>query len=143
MQNRRGFIKRMLALCGISTLGWLFHPLRTLAAEPETLVNIGKVDLYPEGQPVRAKSAVTWPAGESVDIPGIFIIRWGEQVTALSDLCTHRSCPVEWDTQDNYFECPCHRAQFDIKGNVRRGPAKKPLLSYSARIENGYVVVQL
>jgi Rieske Fe-S protein len=46
---------------------------------------------------------------------------------ALSTSCTHACCPVAFTGSG--FQCPCHGAEFDIDGNVTKGPASEPLPS--------------
>jgi cytochrome b6-f complex iron-sulfur subunit len=50
-----------------------------------------------------------------------------ESVRALDDRCTHLGCRYNWNQTEQVFQCPCHGSEFDIKGNVTRGPASKPL----------------
>lgn len=47
---------------------------------------------------------------------------------ALSAVCTHAGCNVEWtgDTQKPLV-CPCHGSAFALNGNVQNGPANAPL----------------
>ena len=40
--------------------------------------------------------------------------------------CPHRGCQVN-QTDENYFECPCHGARFDIEGRAVMGPTTKDL----------------
>jgi Rieske Fe-S protein len=48
-------------------------------------------------------------------------------ITALDDRCTHLGCRQKWNPQRQLFECPCHGSEFDIEGNVKRGPATRSL----------------
>ena len=57
---------------------------------------------------------------------------------ALSAICTHKNCEVEYLGRDKEFFCPCHRSRFALDGRVLRGPAKVPLARYDA--ENALVV---
>jgi len=51
---------------------------------------------------------------------------------ALSAICTHKGCEVEYRANAKEFVCPCHGARYGLDGLVRRGPAKKPLAQFNA-----------
>jgi Rieske Fe-S protein len=57
---------------------------------------------------------------------GFFIIRRGDQLFALSAICTHRKCRLNAEP-DRSFHCPCHGSTFDPNGHVTEGPAKRDL----------------
>jgi len=59
---------------------------------------------------------------------------------ALSAVCTHLGCIVEYDPQKEIW-CPCHAAFFDLRGNVKSGPAPRPLPSYPVAVVGGKVLV--
>ncbi|KZX15340.1 cytochrome b6-f complex iron-sulfur subunit [Methanobrevibacter cuticularis] len=46
---------------------------------------------------------------------------------ALNGKCTHRTCNLRWNTAEKKWECPCHGAIFNHKGEVVYGPAIKNL----------------
>ncbi len=50
-----------------------------------------------------------------------------EPLTALDDRCTHLGCRQKWNPDRGLFECPCHGSEFDVAGNVKRGPATRPM----------------
>lgn len=50
------------------------------------------------------------------------------EIRAYSQVCTHLSCAVVYDKQQNALLCPCHRGVFDIdEGKPLAGPPTRPL----------------
>lgn len=73
----------------------------------------------------------------------IFIVNTGDELFALSGVCTHLGCLVSWYRPENRFRCPCHGGQYDIRGNVIAGPPSKPLNRLALKIEHQKVNVSL
>jgi Rieske Fe-S protein len=46
---------------------------------------------------------------------------------AMSSVCPHRGCDVEWNGDEKVWDCPCHGSRFAPDGAVLRGPATRPL----------------
>lgn len=61
-----------------------------------------------------------FPPGRSVAV-----IKEGNQVHAISRICTHLGCVVK--PSEAGFDCPCHGSRFAKDGSVTRGPAPKAL----------------
>ncbi len=65
-------------------------------------------------------------------------------VVAYTGVCTHLCCTVsDWDSQHNWFLCPCHHSQFDPRadGKVMAGPAPRPLPLLPLKISGGQLTV--
>lgn len=50
----------------------------------------------------------------------------GEYI-ALSAVCTHLGCVVQWQEAKGEFLCPCHGGRFSPTGTVLGGPPPRPL----------------
>lgn len=62
-------------------------------------------------------------------------------VAALSAICTHQGCSVEYAASNNDFECPCHGSRFDINGAVTAAPATTPIRKYTAVVDAQSVTI--
>jgi len=62
-------------------------------------------------------------------------------VVALSMVCTHWSCDVNWSAEQRVFDCPCHGSRFDTVGKVLEGPADEPLAVFPVLEDDEGVVV--
>ena len=62
---------------------------------------------------------------------------------AVSAVCTHMGCSVLYDEKLGSIRCPCHGSQYELDGQVVKGPAARPLRQYDVRNDNGLVVITL
>ena len=73
----------------------------------------------------------------------IFVMRTPEgQLRAVSAICTHQGCTVEWDGSEG-FDCPCHGSRFTATGAVTRGPALAPLRGFTTTLEGDLLTIML
>ncbi|WP_096200921.1 ubiquinol-cytochrome c reductase iron-sulfur subunit [Bacillus sp. FJAT-45350] len=65
------------------------------------------------------------------------------QVIALSPVCTHLGCTVDWDVNadnPNRFFCPCHYGAFEMDGtNVPGTPPTQPLFKFDLEVQDGTI----
>ncbi|BAU43512.1 ubiquinol-cytochrome c reductase iron-sulfur subunit [Leptolyngbya sp. O-77] len=61
---------------------------------------------------------------------------------AVSRICPHAGCTVEWRTQTALFACPCHNSLFSPTGGVVQGPANRALATYPVKVEGETILVQ-
>ena len=64
-----------------------------------------------------------------------------EKVYALSRICTHEGCSVEFDLAQNKLICPCHGAEYESgEGNALSGPTQRALKKINVKIEGDNVL---
>jgi cytochrome b6-f complex iron-sulfur subunit len=81
-----------------------------------------------------------------VDAPHdtIMVIRASDtMVIALSAICTHAGCSMDFVPASHLINCPCHGSQFDETGAVVHGPARRALRTYSAALANNVITITL
>jgi nitrite reductase/ring-hydroxylating ferredoxin subunit len=47
---------------------------------------------------------------------GAYVFRHGNNVTAVSSICSHLPCELQWDGSGGLLACPCHPATFTPAG---------------------------
>lgn len=51
---------------------------------------------------------------------------------AVSPVCPHRGCALEWNDEEKSWDCPCHGSRFDYTGKRLYHPAKAALKELDA-----------
>jgi len=135
--KRRRFLKIILAfLASITLLSFVYSLLKFLAALPARTAEANKL--------IIRKNEV--PSGDAKDIiyrnsPAVIINRSDKGFIALSRVCTHLGCLVEYNRGKQRLICPCHAGNFDLEGNVLSGPPPKPLTAIPLRIDGENIVI--
>jgi cytochrome b6-f complex iron-sulfur subunit len=121
--NRRQFV-----LLSVGLAAGCRSPVEETQAE--RLVNAGPAGNY----------AADGVYGRYRDL-GVFVVRKGDRLFALSAICTHRRCKIKAEA-DRSFYCPCHGSTFDPDGRVITGPAKRDLPVFPTSVdEQGNLLV--
>ena len=119
-----------LALTGL-VLGTVRFLFPNVLSEPPSRFKVGFPDEYEEGK------VVTRYKGR-----GMWIVRRGGIIYALSTTCTHLGCIPNWLEEAQKFKCPCHGSGFYITGVNFEGPAPRPLERWAIALgEDGQIVV--
>ncbi len=73
----------------------------------------------------------------------IYVVKRTDGWIALSPVCTHLGCIVNWNRAKKEFICPCHGGRYSMDGEVIGGPPPLPLRKLPLKIEDGRVFVGL
>jgi menaquinol-cytochrome c reductase iron-sulfur subunit len=148
--NRRDFVTVVTAfigtligaVIGLPAIGFLLSPAARRQAT-EARVAVGSLENYPEGTPTLFNFTRTKINGweKTVNSYGVYILRQGGEVKVFSNICTHLSCRVVWRDEFQFYHCPCHDADFDINGEIVKGPQPRPLDEYPVTIEDGNIFI--
>lgn len=61
--------------------------------------------------------------------------------SAVLTLCSHQGCEVE--PAGDRLACPCHGSQYELTGEVIRGPAERPLRRYDVTADLEHIYIHL
>lgn len=75
----------------------------------------------------------------------IVLARTEDGFVAFDDHCTHRGASLaDGSLACNIVQCPWHGSQFDVtNGNVKAGPAKEKINTYTVKEQNRKVIIVL
>lgn len=134
--KRRRFLGILLAVLGSTAAGSLAYPLLRFFAPPAR-------DNKTKSISIRKSDIRLGEAKEIVfnNNPVIVINRYEKGFVALSKVCTHLGCLVEYDKGLRKLICPCHAGTFDLDGNVLSGPPPRPLPAVPLKVEGDFVIV--
>ncbi len=113
-RRRRSALKALVGLAVGAPLLWRYLTPRLPRAA--ALLEVPKAELPPGAALVYREARVA-------------LVRRGEEVAALSLVCTHLGCTL--NPTPTAFECPCHGSFFGLGGEVLTGPATRPLLRFA------------
>ncbi|MEG0258945.1 MAG: ubiquinol-cytochrome c reductase iron-sulfur subunit [Lysinibacillus sp.] len=74
-----------------------------------------------------------------------WVYKDGDAIIALSPLCKHLGCMVDWEHKDghkNQFYCPCHAGRYEKNGqNVAGTPPLGPLDEFEVQEKDGLLMI--
>ncbi|HEX9037166.1 MAG TPA: Rieske (2Fe-2S) protein [Ktedonobacterales bacterium] len=149
--SRRGLVLGGLTAAAAAVIGGAAGAAleATTHSSPTALATPHSIPLVPDG--VGAWVAVA----REMDLPLGSVIRFQTDAvigylrhteagfTALSGVCTHMACLLQWNGLDRTFDCPCHGSRFLESGKQAPGaPYAYPSLpAIQTRVDQGYVWV--
>lgn len=134
--KKREFLRGLLTLLGLTAAGSFVYPLARFLAPPRGKAKAKEITLKKTEIPVGEAKEI--PIGS---IPALIINRPGKGFIALSRVCTHLGCLVDYNKTQNRIICPCHGAIFGLDGNVISGPPPKPLQRLPLRVEGESILI--
>jgi cytochrome b6-f complex iron-sulfur subunit len=137
--KRRDFLDLLLKLAGATLGAFVLYPVvrylvppRIPEATTRRVVAAKKGELAPG-------SFKTFAFGGQ---PGILIHGSDGVYRALSAVCTHLGCTVQYRKDENSIWCACHNGRYDLDGRNVSGPPPRPLERYVVHEEGDDIVVE-
>lgn len=121
--NRRQFTKFLTLTSFGMMIGNVWILAKSLLRRPLVYPRVGVAAM--DEVPVGGVKTFNYP---NADDPCILVRVATDQYVAYSQKCTHLSCAVYYEKEQNRLECPCHQGFFSIAdGSVLQGPPQRPL----------------
>jgi Rieske Fe-S protein len=74
--------------------------------------------------------------------PGILIRTSSGEYRAMSAICTHLSCTVQYRDDMQHVWCACHNGHYDLNGRNIAGPPPRPLELFEAQVRGDEIFVR-
>lgn len=138
--KRRNFINFLFGGGLVGTfLTFLYPVIRYIIPPKQSQVEVSQVTAAKVGE-LAPNSSKIFKFGNS---PGILINTKNGELIAFSAVCTHLTCTVIYEEDNESILCPCHNGRFDLGGNVISGPPPSPLEAYNVEILGDEIVVSI
>ncbi len=138
--DRKEFLKSSILLCGAAMCGTAF------------LESCSKNDGFTAPSPVTlnftldltaASNSALKTIGGFIESNNVIIIRnTNTTYIALSNVCTHNGCTINYDNIAKNLYCPCHGGTFDTNGTVLGGPPPSPLQVFKTSLNGNNLTVK-
>ena len=136
--SRRDFLKGALWTGFIAWAAAICYPILSYLKPPKLAgseVNSIKVMKVSE---IGNNEGKIFRFGET---PGILIKTKTGEYHAVSAVCTHLDCTVQYKSDIEMIWCACHNGKYDVNGRNVSGPPPKPLTPYKVTIQGDEIYV--
>jgi menaquinol-cytochrome c reductase iron-sulfur subunit len=150
--NRRGALKALAAASGAIYTGALIVPAARMLAPSSSggagkarWIRVGRLTDVKPDEPKRvvviADERDAYTVTRDQLLGSLWLVRKGDQVTALSAVCPHLGCSIDLHADKQSYSCPCHVSKFSLAGEALSGPSPRAMDPLEVRVVDGFVEV--
>lgn len=137
------------AVVAVPLVRYLLFPIgrEVVSSSKEPIDLLDAAGLEPGAPPVRVQVTAAsmrnaWNVADEVPLGSVWVRKTESgEVQALSAVCPHLGCAVDFDAEAKVFKCPCHRSAFAVDGEKMSGPSKRGLDPLPVEVADGRVKV--
>ncbi len=136
MTDRRGFLRILFGALSLTALAAFVYPLVRFLSPSAGGRAGGTVTIPLKDVPLGGAKDIVLN-----ELPIVVINRPKGGYIALSRVCTHLGCLVEYQKGKDQLLCPCHAGRFDLEGNVVSGPPPAPLAKVQVKVAGDNLII--
>ena len=152
--GRRGFLKVGIGVLGAGVGATVLGPVAGMATHPlGNTTTSGSDDFIPAGdrttfgeEPTKvdlyADKVDAWNRVVDVKVGSAWVIERGGELVALSTVCPHLGCGLDWVGDEGKFYCACHKSWFTKDGAVENGPSPRAMDALELQEDGGLVSIR-
>ncbi|MCC7159507.1 MAG: Rieske (2Fe-2S) protein [Ignavibacteria bacterium] len=138
-KTRRDFLNYIFSVGLFGWLGSVLYPLYSFVSSSKLKIDdISYINLGVNNE-MEINSSKLFKINKK---PAILIKTKDGELKALSAVCTHLQCTVQFNKEENALRCPCHFGKYDLSGKNVSGPPPNPLTQYEVFVKNDIILVR-
>ncbi|MEM9458180.1 MAG: ubiquinol-cytochrome c reductase iron-sulfur subunit [Myxococcota bacterium] len=128
-------------------VSFVTHPLRTpTTSGSDAFLPVGKLAQFAGSIPVKvdlySDKVDAWNRVVDVKIGSAWVWKRDGQLVAMSTVCPHLGCAIDYDADNGKFLCPCHDSYFSMDGAVETGPSPRGMDALEVQTEGELVAIR-
>lgn len=153
--SRRGFLTLGIGVLGAGMAATVLAPAAALLAYPlghattsgsDAFLPAGRPDQFEGEEPVKvdlyADRVDAWNRVIQVKIGSAYVFRHEGELVALSTVCPHLGCGIDYEAAQRKFYCACHKTWFARTGEVEDGPSPRGMDALELKREEKLVSIR-
>lgn len=137
--KRRDFLDVWIKLAGTTLGAFVLYPVARYLVPPKIPEATTRRVIAAKKDELAPGAFKTFPFGSQ---PAILVRSDDGQYRALSAVCTHLGCTVQYKNAERSIWCACHNGRYDLDGRNVSGPPPLPLERYVVHVEGDEVIVE-
>lgn len=137
-RKRRHFLEGFLGASVVASLASFLYPvLRYIIPPPATELSTDTVLAGHVGD-LKPNTGTIFRFGSR---PALLILTSDGTYRALSAVCTHLNCTVQYRSDLRVVWCACHNGMYTVEGRNISGPPPRPLEAYQVSVKGNDIYV--
>ncbi|MGO9642629.1 MAG: ubiquinol-cytochrome c reductase iron-sulfur subunit [Candidatus Acidiferrales bacterium] len=137
--KRRHFVEVILGTGIVASLASFLYPVFRYLIPPQSAELASDTVLAGKVGDLKANMGKIFRFGNR---PALLILLPDGKYRALSAVCTHLGCTVQYRPDLHNVWCACHNGMYDVNGRNLSGPPPRPLESFDVFIKGDEIYVQ-
>lgn len=135
------------AAVAVPATSFLLHPLSTpTTSGSDEFIPVGKMAQFVGETPVKvdlyADRVDAWNRVVQVKVGSAWVRQREGKLMAMSTVCPHLGCAIDYDGDNDKFICPCHDSFFSLDGGVETGPSPRGMDELELQTDNDLVAIR-
>lgn len=137
--KRRHFLEVFLGTAAVASLASFFYPVLRYIIPPPTAELASDTVLAGHVGDLKPNTGKIFRFGSR---PALLTLTSDGKYHAISAVCTHLNCTVQYRSDLRSVWCACHNGMYTVDGRNISGPPPRPLESYDVILKGDEIYVR-